>query len=190
MSKLPDHTLGKINWLNEPKTWSVEDNTITMFPNPKSDFWRKTHYGYSFDNGSFYYKKFEGEFEVTVKITGDYKTQYDQMGIMIRMDEKIWIKAGIEYVDNQMNISSVVTHDHSDWSMIKLDSNPESIWIKAIRRSDAIEIYYSLNNKTYTMMRLAYFPENTPCMVGLMAASPKGDGFKALFEEFALKNLS
>ena len=85
-----------------------------------------------------------------------------------------------------MNISSVVTHDHSDWSMIKLASNPRSIWIKAIRRSDAIEIYYSLDNKTYTMLRLAYFPENTSCKAGLMAASPKGEGFKAVFEEFAL----
>jgi len=189
MSKLFDHTLEKMNWLNEPKTWNVEENAITMFPNPKSDFWRKTHYGYSFDNGSFYYDTCDGVFEITVKITGDYKTQYDQMGIMIRIDEKMWIKAGIEYVNGQMNISAVVTHDHSDWSMIKLDSDPKSIWIKAVRRSDAIEIFYSLDNISYQMMRLAYFPKNKPCSVGLMAASPKGDGFKALFEEFTLIDL-
>ena len=73
--------------------------------------------------------------------------------------------------------------------MIKLGSNPESIWIKAIRKTDAVEIYYSLDNKSYQMMRLAYFPENKPCLVGLMAASPKGDGFKAVFEEFSLIKL-
>lgn len=189
MSKLSDHTLGKMNWFNEPKTWNVKENTLTMFPNPKSDFWCKTHYGYSFDNGSFYYDTCNGEFEVTVKITGKYKTKYDQMGVMIRINEKTWIKAGIEYVNGQMNVSAVVTHDHSDWSMIKLDSNPESIWIKAVRRSNAIEIFYSLDNESYQMMRLAYFPENKACLVGLMAASPKGDGFKATFEEFTLKEL-
>ncbi len=189
MSKLSDHTLGKMNWHHEPKTWNVEENTITMFPNPKSDFWCKTHYGYSFDNGSFYYDTCYSEFEVIVKITGDYKTQYDQMGVMIRIDKKTWVKTGIEYVNGQMNISAVVTYDHSDWSMIKLDSNPESIWIKVTRSSDALEIFYSLDNISYQMMRLAYFPENKTCLVGLMAASPKGDGFKAMFEEFTLISL-
>ena len=38
-------------------------------------------------------------------------------------------------------------------------------------------------------MRLAYFPDNIPVMVGLTAASPDGDGFNALFEEFAIKHL-
>jgi len=189
MSKLYNHTLEKMNWFHKPKIWNVKDNVLTMFPNPKSDFWRKTHYGYSFDNGSFFYDTCNGDFEIIVKITGDYKTQYDQMGIMIRMDKKTWIKAGIEFVNDQMNVSSVVTHDYSDWSMIKLESNPESIWIKAIRKTDAVEIYYSLDNKSYQMMRLAYFPENKACLVGLMAASPKGEGYKALFKEFSLIQL-
>ncbi len=189
MSKLSSHTLENMKWFNEPETWNVKQNTLTMFPNPKSDFWRKTHYGYSFNNGSFYYDTCTGEFEVMVKITGDYKSQYDQMGVMIRIDEKTWIKAGIEYVNGQMNVSAVVTHNNSDWSMIKLDSNPKSIWIRATRISDSLEIFYSLDNISYQMMRLAYFPENKACLVGLMAASPKGDGFKALFEEFAFKKL-
>lgn len=80
----------------------------------------------------------------------------------------------------------MVTHDTSDWSMIKLTTKPKSVWIKAIRKTDAVEIYYSLDNNSFQMMRLAYFPENTICKVGLMAASPKGEGFKALFEDFSI----
>ena len=38
-------------------------------------------------------------------------------------------------------------------------------------------------------MRLAYFPDNAPVMVGLTAASPDGDGFNALFEGFDIKHL-
>ncbi len=189
MSKSLDHNLKEMNWFNQPKVWNIKDQTLTMFPNPKSDFWRETHYDYSFDNGSFYYLKCQGEFEVTVKITGDYKTQYDQMGLMIRIDEKIWIKTGIEYVNEQMNISAVVTHNFSDWNMIALDSNPKSIWIRAKRKTDALELSFSLDNKTYQLMRIAYFPKNKPCKVGLMAASPKGEGFKAVFEEFSLIDL-
>ena len=189
MSNSTDLNLTKMNWLNKPKEWSVNQRSLTIFTDSKSDFWQKTHYGYSFDNGSFYYTNCKGEFEAIVKITGEYNTQYDQLGIMIRIDEKIWIKAGIEYVDNQMNISAVVTHENSDWSIIKLDQMPKSIWIKLKRKSDAVEIYYSLDNKNFTMMRLAYFPEIKTCMVGLMAASPKGKGFNALFEDFEINDL-
>ena len=89
MPNLSGHHLKEMNWFNQPEKWNMQDQTLTMFPNPKSDFWRKTHYGYSFDNGSFYYAKCKGELEVTVKITGNYIAQYDQMGIMLRIDEKI-----------------------------------------------------------------------------------------------------
>ena len=108
------------------------------------------------------------------------------MGVMIRLDEKTWVKTGIEYVDGQANISAVVTHEYSDWNMIQLNSNPKSIWIKVKRRTDALEIYYSLDHTNYQLMRIAYFPEKTLCQVGLMAASPKGEGFKAVFENFLI----
>lgn len=87
MSEISDHSLQKMKWFNEPKKWILKGQKLTMFPNPISDFWRKTHYGYSFDNGSFYYDTCGGEFEITTKITGKYKTLYDQMGVMIRIDE-------------------------------------------------------------------------------------------------------
>lgn len=189
MSKLNISNLEKMEWLNQPQKWEVKDQILSLITIPKSDFWQKTHYDFSLDTGSFYYTRHKGEFEVVVKISGDYNSQYDQMGIMIRLDEKTWMKTGIEYVDEEINISAVSTNNRSDWSMIKLDFNPKDLWIKAIRKLDAIEIYYSLNNKSYSMFRLAYFPKNVTCMVGLMAASPKGNGFKANFEAFKITNL-
>ena len=39
------------------------------------------------------------------------------------------------------------------------------------------------------MCNLAYFPENKSAMVGMMAASPDGKGFKAIFENFKIKHL-
>ncbi len=190
MSKKSKPILDKMEWLNPPKTWSVKNNTLSMIARPKSDFWQNTHYGFSLDTGSFYYTKCKGEFEVSVKIKGEFKTQYDQMGIMIRIDEETWLKTGIEYVDNQLNISAVSTQVNSDWSMIKLNEVPNEISFKVIRKSDALEIYYSLNHEPFSMMRLSYFPKKTRCMVGLMSASPKGNGFKAVFKDFNFEDLS
>ena len=39
------------------------------------------------------------------------------------------------------------------------------------------------------MMRNAHLQDNTPVMVGLMAASPDGNGFDAKFEYFKVKHL-
>ena len=177
----------KIQWYNEPDQWEViDDSSLSMFVTPKTDYWRNTYYGFTVDDGPFCYVNMGGEFEVTVKITGAYKNRFDQMGLMIRKDEKNWIKTGVEYVNKKINLSAVATIEKSDWSVIELDDAPKSIWLKAIRLKDSIKIMYSLNGEEYKMMRLAYFPDNTPVMVGLTAASPDGDGFEALFEDFKI----
>jgi regulation of enolase protein 1 (concanavalin A-like superfamily) len=178
-----------MQWLNQPEKWKATNQSLSMYVTPKTDYWRITHYGFTVDDGPFYYTILGGEFEVKVKITGEYKSRFDQMGLMLRIDERIWIKTGIEFVDNNSTISAVVTNDKSDWSVIQLSQNPRSIWVKAIRRLDAVEIFYSLNDEQYNMFRLAYFPDNKPVMVGMTAASPDGDGFNALFEGFETKHI-
>lgn len=182
-------SLEKMSWFNEPQDWSVKNNTLSMFVTPQSDYWRISHYGFTVDDAPFYYAEYGGEFEVKVKITGDYKARFDQMGLLLRVDHENYIKAGVEYVDGKFNLSTVVTHKTSDWSVISLDSSPKFVWIKAIRRLDAVEVFYSFDDKTYTMMRNAHLQDNIPVKVGLMAASPDGKGFKATFENFSVKHL-
>jgi regulation of enolase protein 1 (concanavalin A-like superfamily) len=186
---LVSQDINKMNWLNEPSSWKVKDGNLKMNVTPESDFWRKTHYGFTVDDGPFYYTTRGGEFEVSVKISGSYKTRFDQMGLMLRIDEEHWIKTGIEYVDGVYNFSTVVTDVYSNWSVIELNGKPESIWIKAVRRIDAVEIFYSLDGVKYKMSNVAYLSDKKPVMVGMMAASPDGDGFDALFEDFFVKHL-
>ena len=181
--------INKMEWYNEPVEWNIENGKLIMSVTPQTDYWRITHYGFTVDDGPFYYSKRGGEFEVSVKITGKYKSRYDQMGLMLRIDENHWIKTGIEYVDGVYNFSTVTTTDYSSWSVIELKEKPSSIWIRAIRKIDAVEIYYSLDGKKYTMSNLAYLPQQKPLMVGMMAASPDGDGFEAIFEDFNIKHL-
>ena len=186
---LVSQDINKMNWLNEPSSWKVKDGNLKMNVTPESDFWRKTHYGFTVDDGPFYYTTRGGEFEVSVKISGSYKTRFDQMGLMLRIDEEHWIKTGIEYVDGVYNFSTVVTDVYSNWSVIELNGKPESIWIKAVRRIDAVEIFYSLDGVKYKMSNVAYLSDKKLVMVGMMAASPDGDGFDALFEDFFVKHL-
>jgi len=189
LNEVKAQRLDKMHWFNEPAQWQIKDNALIMQVTPKSDYWRISHYGFTVDDAPFYYGNYGGEFEVKVKLSARYKVRFDQMGLMIRIDEKNYIKTGVEFVDGKFNISTVVTNQKSDWSVNPLDKAPEFVWVKAIRRLDAIEIFYSLDDKTYIMTRNAPLQDNTPVMVGLMAACPDGDGFEARFDNFSVKHL-
>lgn len=182
-------TLEKMNWFNEPDSWKIEDGKLKMFVTPQSDYWRISHYGFTVDDAPFYYAEYGGEFEVKVKVSGNYKERFDQAGLMLRIDHENYIKAGIEFVDGKYNLSTVVTHGTSDWSVITLDKSVPYVWIKAVRRLDAVEVFYSFDDKNYVMMRNAWLKDNTPVKVGLMGASPDGKGFEATFENFKVKHL-
>lgn len=186
---LSAQSLDKMQWFNEPEKWDIKNNTLTMSVTPQSDYWRISHYGFTVDDAPFYYTTYGGEFEAKVKLTGAYKARFDQMGIMIRTDHENYIKAGVEFVDGKFNVSSVVTHHVSDWAVTTLNKVPPFIWIKIVRRLDAVEVFYSLDDVNYVMTRNAPLQDNKPVMVGLMAASPDGKGFEARFENFKVKHL-
>ena len=122
-------TLDRMQWFNEPENWSVKNDVLTMDVTPQSDYWRISHYGFTVDDAPFLYTLRGGEFEVKVKISGEYKVRFDQAGLMLRIDEENYIKTGIEYVDGKYNLSAVVTHKTSDWSVITLDKPVDYIWI-------------------------------------------------------------
>lgn len=182
-------SLEKMNWFNEPDNWQISEGNLTMDVTPNSDYWRISHYGFTVDDAPFYYAEYGGEFEAKVKVSGDYKVRFDQAGMMIRLDHENYIKTGIEFVDGKYNLSTVVTHKTSDWSVIALDRPVEYIWIKAIRRLDAVEIFYSFDDKEYHMMRNAWVEANHPVKIGMFAACPDGNGFKASFSDFKVIHL-
>lgn len=172
-----------MQWLNEPSQWTENGDRLIVTTSAQTDFWRRTHYGFIRDNGHFYYDSIRTDFVVEVKIRGNYKDIYDQAGLMLRVDEKHWIKTGIEYVDGVQNLSAVVTHDYSDWSVIPVENSPEVLQMRLERSKEAIQIFYLNEASNYTLLRMTYFPYET-IQVGVMCASPDGDGFEVTFEDY------
>jgi regulation of enolase protein 1 (concanavalin A-like superfamily) len=179
-----------MEWLNEPPNWSNSGNQIIVKTAAKTDFWRITHYGFIRHNGHFYFEQVQGDFVVEVKIRGNYKDLYDQAGIMIRANEQHWIKTGIEYVDGIQNLSAVVTHDYSDWSFTPLPSSIEFLQLRVERRNEAIHISYIDESLQVIPFRMTYFPGVEMLQVGIMCASPEGDGYQVIFEDFQLSQLN
>jgi uncharacterized protein len=183
------NTFKKFSWLNEPRFWKEEAGSLLIKADEKTDFWRKTHYGFTRDNGHFFYRRIKGDFIVRLKVSGNYTDLYDQAGIMLRQDEKNWIKTGIEWVHGVQQVSAVVTRDYSDWSVRPWSDNPSSIWLKVKRMGDFVEVTYATEDRDYHLLRLAYFPPSDDVLVGMMAAAPDGSGFVVGFSDFSLEKV-
>ena len=182
-------SLEKMQWFNEPENYSIRNGVLEMQVPAQTDFWRIAHYGFTVDDGPFLYAVYGGEFEAKIKVSGEYETRFDQAGMMIRLNHENYVKFGIEFVDGKFNISAVVTHHTSDWSVIRLDEPVPHLWLKAVRRLDAIELFYSFDDREYTMMRTLWMQDNCPLQVGPVAACPDGQGFKARFSDFKVRHL-
>ena len=100
-------TLEKMQWFNEPESYTIHKGTLEMDVPAQTDYWRIAHYGFTVDDGPFLYATYGGEFEAKIKVSGDYKVRFDQAGMMIRQDHDNYVKFGIEYVDGKFNISTV-----------------------------------------------------------------------------------
>ncbi len=176
-----------MQWYNEPRSWEQRDNRVIVTTDPKTDFWRKTHYGFIRDNGHLFYRQVKGDFQADVRFSGAYNALYDQAGLMVRVDEAHWVKCGVEFVDGVQHASAVVTRDFSDWSVVPLPQNPPEFWLRVARQAATIEVFYSLDGTDYTMIRTAHLSTAATADVGLMCASPEGDGFRVTFDSFTVR---
>ena len=178
-----------MQWLHEPPSWHEQGTTLTVTTGPKTDFWRKTHYGFIRDNGHFYGEPVRGNFVAEVKVSGQYHDLYDHAGLMVRLDEATWIKCGVEFVEGIQHVSAVVTRDYSDWSVIPAPQNPPSVWLRVTRQGDAVEIKYAFDGEHYALLRLAHLTLADTVSIGPMCASPEGNGFMVTFEQFDHQHL-
>lgn len=81
-----------------PRKWSLGGERLALTSDPQTDFWRVTHYGFIKNDGHFFYREIHGSFTCELQFSGKYSDLYDQAGIMVRLNDTNWIKAGIEYV--------------------------------------------------------------------------------------------
>ena len=161
-----------MRWLNEPAEWSLDGDRLTVQAEPETDFWRVTHYGFTRDSGHF-----AATGQTALRFRGAFAAQYDQAGLMLRVDAERWIKAGIELADGRAWLSVVVTNGVSDWSQQPAPEPDGDGWweIRAVRAGDAVQILCGSQP-----VRLAPFPAGGDA--GPMCAAPQGPGFVAEFD--------
>ena len=166
--------------MNEPQGYSF-DNGLIIQTRPYTDFWQRTHYGFQRDDGHCLLTKIGKDFSFTARFEFTPKEMYDQCGIMVRIDEDNWIKASIEYENEEISrLGSVVTNlGYSDWATTDISSDINSMWYKVSRRGMDFLLESSPDGEKWSQMRVAHLHVNTEFVyVGIYACSPKDSSFE------------
>lgn len=179
-------SFGEGQWLNPPPALESQGSWLTLTTGEKTDFWRETHYGFVRDSGHFLGFPVEGDFTASLHVRGDFRTLYDQAGLMVRIDEQRWVKTGVEFTDGELFLSAVVTDGRSDWSIARLFELKGDFFIRVTVARGAIRIQASPDGHFWPMLRLAPFPAADRYLVGPMACTPERGGLAVRFSDFEL----
>lgn len=173
-------------WLNRPAKVDISENSIIITPIMGKDFWKKTLYGFDFEDGAALLVPWDTEtaMEVSFQISS-FTELYDQAGLFLYKAPGQWIKAGIEFNDGLHHISVVVTDGHSDWSLVAVPNwHDEEITIRASIINDAIIIRARTKSFPWRTIRVAQFTDNTSIQAGPFAISPKRNDLSVKFTEW------
>ena len=100
-------------WTREPKHSEIADDKIVIYTDPGTDLWQRTYYGFQNDNAPvLQIRTTEKYFSFTVKTEFESKVLFDQCGIVLYLNSENWLKASIEYENEQFQrLGSVVNRD-------------------------------------------------------------------------------
>ena len=174
------------SWLNEPVKWSSEEDSINVTTDKATDFWRKTFYGFVRDSGHFLGHSVEGPFTAEIRVRGRYEALYDQAGLMVRIDQEKWVKTGVEFTDDMLMLSTVVTDGQSDWSVTRAWDDARDFYLRLTVAGGALRVQISFDQVTWPLLRLAPFPEASRYWVGPTCCSPERAGLEVTFSDFKI----
>jgi len=220
---LNDSFDSRLQWFSPPANFRIvqpqSGGGLEISPDSKKDFWRDTYYTPLLrkDDGHFLYLPVDVNDDVVVqaRFTLFPRHQFDQAGLMARLDQDHWLKTGIEYVDGSARLSCVVTNVCSDWSTQEYQKHNNNnkteqqqdpnqgrsedeynlqIQFHKIGNDLVVEYFNKPNEKWefIRITRLQYDPNQLPdnlkvFKVGLFCCSPTLSGGRAVFHHFSIR---
>lgn len=177
----------KLTWIREPKNYKVQEDKITIITEPKTDLWQRTYYGFQNDNAPvLQLLTSEKYFSFAVKTEFASKHRFDQCGVVMYLNSDNWLKASVEYENDQyQRLGSVVTnHGFSDWATTDIDASINTMWYRFSRRESDYCMECSTNGIDFKQMRICHMFEGAgDISFGIYACSPEESSFEATFTD-------
>ena len=179
-----DHS--RLQWIREPKSYSIEADTIRITTEPNTDLWQRTYYHFRNDNAPVLQMETADKFFSFVVKTdfAESKHRFDQCGVVVYLDSENWIKGSIEYENDEFqHLGSVVTNNgFSDWATTEIPADIKSMWYRLSRRGDDFCIECSEDGVRFRQIRVCHLNAASDTIrFGIYACSPEDSSFTAIF---------
>ena len=169
-------------WTTEPVAAELEGQVLRVEAREGSDAWRVTSYDFIHDNAHALLAPLGPREAVEVSFVLDYAEQFDQAGVMIRVDERTWIKAGVEVSDGAPQVGAVVTREVSDWSVAPVPEwEGRQVTVRASRDGDAVTIRARVDEEPWRLVRVAPLDPAADAQAGLFCCAPTRSGLTVTF---------
>lgn len=175
-------------WTREPRGFWIENGKLVVVTNPRTDLWQRTYYHFRNDNAPVFQMETEERF-----FSFSVKTQFqesghrfDQCGIVMYLDSENWLKASVEYENEEFqHLGSVVTnHGYSDWATTVIPADVKSMWYRLSRRESDYCLECSADGVSFQQMRVCHIHEGKGRIrFGIYACSPEDSSFQAVFTD-------
>ena len=177
-------------WTRLPESYVIGQDSIKIVTAPRTDLWQRTYYHFRNDNAPvLQVRTKETFFSFVVKTVFESKHRFDQCGVVLYLDSENWLKASIEYENEEFqHLGSVVTnHGYSDWATTTIPADIKSMWYRLSRREDDFCIECSQDGVSFSQMRVCHLWEaKDEIRFGIYACSPEDSSFKATFTNLAV----
>lgn len=183
--------LKSFKWLREPLKYNISDGGVEVVTKPCTDLWQRTYYHFRNDNAPVFQTETDDRF-FSFSVKTDFSEshhRFDQCGIVMYLDGENWLKASVEYENEQFgHLGSVVTNNgYSDWATTEIPSDIKTVWYRLSRRGDDYRVECSFDGIVYKQMRVCHmFKGGGKIAFGIYACSPENSSFKATFSDFKL----
>lgn len=181
----------EFKWTREPRDFKIEDNRVEIVTKQHTDLWQRTYYHFQNDNAPVFQTETEEKyFSFVVKTEfAESSHRFDQCGIVMYLDSENWLKASVEYENEEyQHLGSVVTNEgYSDWATTVIDASIKSMWYRFSRREDDYRIECSEDGIRFRQMRICHMRKgNGKIQFGIYACSPEESSFKAVFTDMQM----
>ncbi len=180
--------VSRLFWTREPEVCSISADRIEITTKPHTDLWQRTYYHFRNDNAPVLQFETKDKYFSFIVRTDFAQSchRFDQCGIVMYLDSENWLKASVEYENEQyQHLGSVVTnHGYSDWATTAVPADIRTMWYRFSRREDDYCIESSVDGVNFTQMRICHMWEGADSICfGIYACSPEDSSFKAVFTE-------
>ena len=181
----------QFQWTREPKSYKIDEDKVEIVTAPNTDLWQRTYYHFRNDNAPVFQMETEEKyFSFLVKTEFlESHHRFDQCGVVLYLDSENWLKASIEYENDEFqHLGSVVTNmGYSDWATTEISARVKSMWYRLSRREDDYCIECSEDGVRFKQMRGGHLHQGAGRIrFGIYACSPENSSFKAVFTHFRL----